>query len=1047
MDIPSSQCEGNREQLRQALIQGFQDTTPAERNNVKPQAASNKKTLFEPRNGGLFALSTDAQEGEDESSDSAEVATPPESDHEDNTETNRRMRRDSLFVVGAATETVPLADVDAVEGMFRKASAVATFVWLVLVAATLLLYYLKPEGITLVDDYDDDGTDRLVARTGTLVLLVSTTLQMTPVIMMRVRSSPHFQQPHHQEYQDTSVSGIMVAALTILMISLVTNALLGWGPRAVLIDPMTGSRVFMFRWCEWIPLSGLMTLLSESADLSTKKDAWKYPIRVSIFQVLSTACGIIMPLCQSSAQWNFVMFVSCALFAALFPRVSARRKAFFQTPRGRTVLEREYYDRRRFAYGLMSCCAFFWSNLVAMYFVNAAIHFFYPPGHWLRFPALAMACDTFADILAKVVYTRILVEGHLIVFASDLRMVRKLNELKQLMSMLWISSSDVIVISTRHSKNRNATMLSPSFLALVGAKPPTIHSNSTNEVSASSSSNELKQSLALVLETDHGRVKSAYYVDTGSISGEPYPERIDQSKIPLAYEDLENSAVLQALRITNAAWSSRHSDEPLRALSITHSDETRDDTKVMCEMKVSRHTEETAVAIVRDVTERYRRFEAESRAHEEQIARQRDMHTANRFTRHEVKNGLLSGIELCRTLGQSLKELQKILQHNGCGTDYLDALKQSSAHLDEMAMKSLMDLDGTLHGVLETVLAEVMAREVVHGVYKPRLEELDVPSTLVSGLGMNKDRIPIIIEGGSMPKLLMDAQLVGHIHRNAVSNALKYGAQGGLVKTFVGFDVSKKEFRMEVTNEPGEGHATLLGMGAAASEFVFAQGVRLQPHMKGQTEKLDSSGDGAWIMQKCASTMKGMCHIHFTEGSTRFTFECPAVPVAPNSQPMHTDFVVPDNVWAIGIDDSKIQRKLMTRIFGHVGVPTSRQLLLGETPEDVIEFESTLNNLMEQNPGDKFLVIVDEHLDYDNVACNQHDGIYSGSLIMKRAIEHMPKAYLSRSLILMRSANDSAVDIALYTQRTHGYFPKAIMQKNRTRQILAPLWQERFAEE
>ena len=155
----------------------------------------------------------------------------------------------------------------------------------------------------------------------------------------------------------------------------------------------------------------------------------------------------------------------------------------------------------------------------------------------------------------------------------------------------------------------------------------------------------------------------------------------------------------------------------------------------------------------------------------------------------------------------------------------------------------------------------------------------------------------------------------------------------------------------------------LLALGDSASEFVFAQGVRLQPHMKGKTEKkLDSSGDGAWIMQKCAKTMNGACDITFSAHKTLFTFRCPAVPVAQSSQPDYKNFVVPSNVFGIGVDDSKIQRKLLSRILGHAGVPQSRQILLGETHEDVTEFESTLMNLMDEHPDKKFLVIVDEHL-------------------------------------------------------------------------------------
>jgi phage terminase small subunit len=42
------------------------------------------------------------------------------------------------------------------------------------------------------------------------------------------------------------------------------------------------------------------------------------------------------------------------------------------------------------------------------------------------------------------------------------------------------------------------------------------------------------------------------------------------------------------------------------------------------------------IVVVRDVTERYRRFEAERR-NAESLARQQDAQAINRFTRHEVK--------------------------------------------------------------------------------------------------------------------------------------------------------------------------------------------------------------------------------------------------------------------------------------------------------------------------------------------------------------------------------------------------------------------------
>lgn len=45
---------------------------------------------------------------------------------------------------------------------------------------------------------------------------------------------------------------------------------------------------------------------------------------------------------------------------------------------------------------------------------------------------------------------------------------------------------------------------------------------------------------------------------------------------------------------------------------------------------------------------------------------------------------------------------------------------------------------------------------------------------------------------------------------------------------------------------------------------------------------------------------------------------------------------------------------------------------------------------------------------------------------------------------LIRSANDSSSDIALYNSRAHGFLPKAPIKKEKMSEILAPLWRERF---
>ena len=48
-------------------------------------------------------------------------------------------------------------------------------------------------------------------------------------------------------------------------------------------------------------------------------------------------------------------------------------------------------------------------------------------------------------------------------------------------------------------------------------------------------------------------------------------------------------------------------------------------------------------------------------------------------------------------------------------------------------------------------------------------------------------------------------------------------------------------------------------------------------------------------------------------------------------------------------------------------------------------------------------------------------------------------------LFLMRSANDSASDVAIYNSRAHGYLPKTPLKGQKgIREILAPIWTQKF---
>eukprot|EP00553_Chaetoceros_curvisetus_P009112 CAMPEP_0204633530 /NCGR_PEP_ID=MMETSP0717-20131115/27414_1 /ASSEMBLY_ACC=CAM_ASM_000666 /TAXON_ID=230516 /ORGANISM="Chaetoceros curvisetus" /LENGTH=284 /DNA_ID=CAMNT_0051651727 /DNA_START=419 /DNA_END=1270 /DNA_ORIENTATION=+ len=153
----------------------------------------------------------------------------------------------------------------------------------------------------------------------------------------------------------------------------------------------------------------------------------------------------------------------------------------------------------------------------------------------------------------------------------------------------------------------------------------------------------------------------------------------------------------------------------------------------------------------------------------------------------------------------------------------------------------------------------------------------------------------------------------------------------------------------------------------------------------------------------------------------------------------HEGFEMPKNVWGIALDDSKIQRKLLVRFFMYVGIPENHIHIFGASASEIKGFDSWAVSFIDNHPNDYFLMIIDENLDVQ-----EENTTISGSL----AVSDMRRRLLSdqerRVLALIRSANDSASDVAIYRARAHGFLPKAPIKKEAVREVLVPIWLKRF---
>lgn len=105
-------------------------------------------------------------------------------------------------------------------------------------------------------------------------------------------------------------------------------------------------------------------------------------------------------------------------------------------------------------------------------------------------------------------------------------------------------------------------------------------------------------------------------------------------------------------------------------------------------------------------------------------------------------------------------------------------------------------------------------------------------------------------------------------------------------------------------------------------------------------------------------------------------------------------------------------------------------------------FEDFVIKYMEGHENDFVLVIVDENLDV-NTEDNELQTI-SGSACVANIRKHLPPHLERQTCFLIRSANDSSSDVALYKSRAHGFLPKVPIKQGGVLGVLAPKWIRRF---
>jgi hypothetical protein len=645
-------------------------------------------------------------------------------------------------------------------------------------------------------------------------------------------------------------TGVMVGALTVQMIAIVSVSTMVFFPTPVIIDPVTGIRSHMVRWAEWIAAGFLMTFLTESVDMpvnqynkngpssqkittTTPVVAWTHGIAIG----LSTSAGLVTALCTSWTAWVSVFAISWILFCSLFVRLYQRYRRLSKMSPGVLVEEKEDYDRAKYSLKTITICTVVWMALAGSWTVIALMKPIALSGSIFSGQSLVLVTESFFEVLSKIWYADLLVEIHNIVFDDASQMMRRLEGLRNLMAAVWDHSSDTLIWGSCAGRGSNLIngIISPKGQSFLGLEDDM--KSASEEEAGTTTLIEVDQDTyqyrsfsidltspvtreeAMALRTSKLKSKSKTISSVHSSDRDKNLSVIAKLLCEAYCLDVKEERIAMTELICNSQVSSVH----------------------QCEAKMTKMESHSCLIILRDISERYQRFQTEKKLIEEQTARRKDFE-ANRFTRHEVKNGILAAIGLVESLRDSASRstaskysgkeiLDQSTTSDSCsivrrtsitassttavaGTDSVGGqdIQVDGVAASEETEFSVCDassgfedgygeLDNTLRDVLDTIMDHAMSLDVINEEYELRRERVDVPDILSNlrrqaNCASGQSRFNLSVSPDPFPVLGLDPRLLRHIYQNALSNACRYGKVGGNVETHIHYDEKKKVFRM-----------------------------------------------------------------------------------------------------------------------------------------------------------------------------------------------------------------------------------------------------------
>lgn len=385
------------------------------------------------------------------------------------------------------------------------------------------------------------------------------------------------------------------------------------------------------------------------------------------------------------------MTISWVLFTSVYLRLYQRysryqnllqlhQQALFQAKQRRRNQShqslndiKEAVARARFSFHLILLCAISWTGIAVTFCVCAALKHYVTPGSFWASEEIPMVSGHILECVSKIWYLSLQLQVYDRIFDETNLSVRRLEELRTLMSALWEASSDILVICAKTDQTIHA-VLSPNALLQSRRSSPKHASMSleasidTDTISCLSIMLEISPNLGTFCFFPVDLSKPVTRVDAWNIQQARSSSRKEFGTLSDSLEGSETGTTAEknlttiahlALQVCQSHLVDRDSDDDgdstdsqsdnadeswmLQELFAPPKDGSHKQSRVKCEAKVTPIDAGALLLVLRDVSERYERFEVEKQLLQEVIVRKKDAE-AIRFTRHEVKNGLLAAI-------------------------------------------------------------------------------------------------------------------------------------------------------------------------------------------------------------------------------------------------------------------------------------------------------------------------------------------------------------------------------------------------------------------